>query len=242
MQTSTRGIQFIKDRESFRGTAYRPTPNDVWTVGYGFTVLNGRPVVDGDTMSQEEADRRFPEILAPYEAAVNRGCTLTPNQNQFDAMVSFCFNVGTGDPDAKPKPIEGFLTSSVLRAHNRGDFPAAARAFGLWNKQAGVVIGGLTSRRALESVVYLEPMPGEAALPTLQTVDPEPKFSDSRINQAQIVGGLATATTIASSVSGLKASLDGLGPILELGLLGIVLAVVIYTIYQRTQLRKTGQA
>jgi lysozyme len=94
----------------------------------------------------------FAMALAPRERAVERLCTLKPNQNQFDAMVSLVYNIGEG----------GFAKSSVLKAHNAGDFQGAAKAFLLWNKArvAGElqVVKGLSDRRAREAALYLEPI------------------------------------------------------------------------------------
>ncbi len=246
MITSPKGQQFIKDREAFRSVAYLPTPDDRWTVGYGFTEIDGRPVVSGDTVTRAEADRRFPEIVAEYEDCVAVCVASVPTtQNQFNAMVSLCFNIGKGRrPGEKGK--DGFRTSSVLRAHLRGDYSAAARAFGLWNKQAGKVVDGLTSRRALESVVYLEPDVGSMVQPMPQTVDAEPRYTASGINKGGIVGGavttLAGVQPVLDAVNAFKTGTDSLGTWIVPVLLLVVLGTIGYMLYGRWQLRKQGQA
>lgn len=143
MRLSSDGRARLKQLEGFRATAYQPVPNDRWTIGYGFT----KGVKPGDTITLAEADARLIEELRPYEQAVRDGCTVLPNQNQFDAMVLLCFNIGTG----------GFARSTVLREHNAGNAQAAAQAFALWNKAGGKVYAGLVKRRAQESDLYLTP-------------------------------------------------------------------------------------
>ena len=165
MRLSTDGRMRLKRLEGFRAKAYQPVPNDRLTIGYGFT----KGVRPGDTITPAEADARLVEELRPYEQAVWDGCTAVPSQNQFDAMVLLCFNIGTG----------GFARSSVLKAHNLGDALAAARAFALWNKSSGVVYAGLVRRRAEESGLYLTPAAGHTAplplpIPTPPATPPTP--------------------------------------------------------------------
>ena len=149
MRLSAEGRTRLKRLEGFRAKAYQPVPNDRLTIGYGFT----KGVKPGDTITLAEADARLIEELRPYEQAVWDGCTLRPNQNQFDAMVLLCFNIGAG----------GFARSSALRLHNMGDRAGAAQAFELWNKSSGKVYAGLVRRRAEESDLYLTPPTGHTA-------------------------------------------------------------------------------
>ena len=102
MRLSNPSRERLKRLEGFRSKAYIPVPGDVPTIGYGFT--NG--VKMGDTMTREEADARLIEELRPYEMAVWQACTNEPNQNEFDAMTSLCYNIGTA----------GFKRSTVLKA------------------------------------------------------------------------------------------------------------------------------
>ena len=108
-----------------------------WTIGYGF-IEGVRP---GDTMTQAQADNLLARKLVPYCQAVLQACTIKPNENQFAALVVCAWNIG----------IRGISTSSIIKAHNRGDFAAAARAFCLWNKSRGAVVPGLVTRRAREA-------------------------------------------------------------------------------------------
>lgn len=238
MKTSERGIKLITQFEGFRAQAYRDVVN-VWSIGYGFT----KGVKEGDTITRSEAATRLKRELVEYEDGVLAACTRKPNQNQFDAFVCFAFNVG----------VAGFQRSSVLKAHNRGDDQAAARAFGLWNKAGGKVWPGLTRRRAAEAALYLEPVPGampvdpEAPAQEMpQAVDPERPMTASTINRAGVVaGGTAAVATVAETVqtvNGLKDGVESLGSWLVPVLLVAVVGLCGYIVWERWKQRQGGWA
>lgn len=106
VHVSARGRALIKQFEGFRADAYQDVVG-VWTIGYGFT----RGVQPGQHMTVQQAEARLITELLGYEQAVLGGCALEPNQNQLDAMCSLAWNIG----------IAGFLRSTVLKCHNRGD-------------------------------------------------------------------------------------------------------------------------
>jgi len=231
MKTSTRGISLLIEFEGFRGNAYIPVPGDVPTIGFGFT----KGVKLGDKMTLVQAKERLKTELLEYENAVRMACTHQPNQNQFDALVSFCFNVGA----------TGLRKSSVLKAHNRHDYQAASRAFGLWNKSGGIVYAGLTRRRAAEAALYLEPMElEEVTMP--QAVDPERPMTTSSINRASVVaGGTATVAAVSqtlSVVNQVKSEVATLGDWLIPALLVAVVVLCVYVVYERMRQRKDGWA
>jgi len=258
MKLSDKGRALLESFEGFREQAYIPVPGDVATMGYGFT--DG--VRMGMHMTRAQADARLATELRQYEAAVSSACTNEPNQNQFDAMVCLCWNIG----------ISAFSKSSVVRAHNRGDTNAAANAFRLWNKSGGKVYAGLTRRRMAEANLYLTPVPGaiqravEAIVPDAaadelpadpmpkpddmpQTVDAERPMSESRINKgAVIAGGTATVATISTvsdavnTVATLKDGIESLGTWLVPLLLLIAVGACGYIIWERFQQRKRGDA
>jgi lysozyme len=152
MKTSQRGIAAIMQDEGERLTAYFDIAG-VPTISVGVTDgVTASDVVNKRTITHEESQAMFAMALAPRESAVERLCTLKPNQNQFDAMVSLVYNIGAG----------GFSNSSVLKYHNAGDFANAANSFLLWNKArvAGElqVVKGLASRRTREAALYAEPV------------------------------------------------------------------------------------
>jgi len=142
MMPSTKCADFIKGYEACRLKAYMPTPNDVPTIGWGST---GPDIRLGMTWTQQQADDRFASDLARFGAKVSDLIGAAPTkQNEFDAMTSLAYNIGTGN----------FASSTVLRKHKAGDHDGAAAAFSLWNKQKGVVLNGLTKRRAAEAAMY----------------------------------------------------------------------------------------
>lgn len=150
MTPSAKCIAFIQGFEQCRLTAYKPTPNDVWTIGWGSTGPDVRP---GVVWTQAQADARFARDLADFAAGVTHELAGSPTtQGQFDALVSFAYNVGLDD-DADTL-AEGLGDSTLLRKHKAGDYAGAALEFAKWNKQKGVVLNGLTRRRAGEAAMY----------------------------------------------------------------------------------------
>lgn len=238
MKTSARGVKLITDFEGFRANAYQDVVG-VWTIGYGFT----KGVKKGDKITREEAGRRLRGELTEYEHGVTKACRVPPNQNQFDALVCFAFNVG----------VAGMSRSSVIKAHNREDYQAAARAFGLWNKAGGKVWPGLTRRRAAEGALYLEPVPDEVSDPIEgpvdempQAVDEERPMTASTINRASVVAGgtaaVATVAETARTVADVKYSVASMGDWLVPILLLLVVALCGYIIWERVRQRREGFA
>jgi lysozyme len=228
MNTSPRGIALLKQFEGFKQDAYQDVVG-VWTIGYGFT----EGVKAGDIMSRDQAEERLREELQDYERTVLRACgDKTPNQNQFDAMVCLAWNIGR----------EGFKTSTVAKAHRRGDFEAAARAFNLWNKAGGKVVRGLVRRRAAEAALYLEPIMDTESMP--QRLDGESRFTDSRINKAGIAtAGTATIATVAEVTSTVRAIKDDADTLREWAMpIALVIIVVLagYIVWTRIKMRKDG--
>jgi lysozyme len=95
MKTSQKGIELIKLFEGCKLKSYK-CPANVWTIGYGNTFyLDGSKVLMGQKISQVEADMLMLKLLPKYEATVIKNIKVTVNQNQFDALVSFCWNCGS---------------------------------------------------------------------------------------------------------------------------------------------------
>ena len=144
MRTSPAGRAFIGRHEGLRLTAYRDAAG-IWTIGYGHTAAAGSPVpVAGMTITAAEADAILGRDLARFEAAVTRLVTVALAQGEFDALVSFTFNVGEG----------ALGRSTLLKKLNAGDRAGAAAEFGRWNKAGGRVLAGLTRRRAEERAMF----------------------------------------------------------------------------------------
>ncbi len=143
MKTSKKGIELIKEFEGCQLTAYR-CPAGVWTIGYGHT--NG--VQKGDKITKKQADAFLKEDIVKYENGVNKYVTVSLNQNQFDALVSFIYNIG----------IAAFQTSTLRRKLNAEDYTGAAKEFVRWNKSGGQVLNGLTRRRNAEKKLFETPV------------------------------------------------------------------------------------
>lgn len=141
MKLGTPGAALIKSREQLRLRAYKPTPTDKWTIGWGHT---GPEVVEGVTWVLSQAEQAFARDTQWAATAVMRHVDTLLTQNQFDALVAFVFNVG------EPQ----FKGSTLLRVLNTGDYAGAAGHFAEWNHQAGKVLAGLTVRRAQERALF----------------------------------------------------------------------------------------
>ena len=145
MQTSDKGIALIKQFEGCKLTAYQDSVG-VWTIGYGWTQpVDGKPIRAGMTINQETAERLLKTGLVSYESAVSRLVKVGLTQGQFDALVSFTYNLGA----------RSLSTSTLLRKLNAGDYAGAADEFLRWNKAGGKVLNGLTRRREAERALFL---------------------------------------------------------------------------------------
>ncbi|WP_438404399.1 lysozyme [Citrobacter freundii] len=145
MQTSDKGIALIKQFEGCRLTAYQDSVG-VWTIGYGWTQpVDGKPIRAGMTIKQETAERLLKTGLVSYENDMSRLVKVDLTQGQFDALVSFTYNLGA----------RSLSTSTLLRKLNAGDYAGASDEFLRWNKAGGKVLNGLTRRREAERALFL---------------------------------------------------------------------------------------
>lgn len=139
MKISQRGIDLIK---SFEGCKLQPyhCSAGVLTIGYGHT---GPDVKASLVITQETAEALLRKDLAKFEAGVLKA-TKKCTQGQFDALVSFAFNLGLG----------ALGDSTLLKMHNAGEYDEAAKQFVRWNRAGGKVLAGLTRRREAEAKLY----------------------------------------------------------------------------------------
>ena len=145
MQTSEKGIALIKQFEGCKLTAYQDSVG-VWTIGDGWTQpVDGKPIRARMTIKQETAERLLKTGLVSYESDVSRLVKVGLTQGQFDALVSFTYNLGA----------RSLSTSTLLRKLNAGDYAGAADEFMHWNKAGGKVLNGLTRRREAERALFL---------------------------------------------------------------------------------------
>ena len=142
----TSNVDIIKDFEGFRSEPYL-CPAQVATIGYGSTrYANGKPVLIGDkAITEAEAEKLLYDTLGQYEDAVNKNVTVGLTQNMFDALVSFVYNVGSGN----------FMKSTLLKKLNKEDYHGAADEFLKWDKAGGKALAGLTRRRKAERALFL---------------------------------------------------------------------------------------
>lgn len=140
------GLDLIKHFEGLRLKAYRDAVG-VWTIGYGHTDMTGNPprVRAGLTITAGEAEEILRRDLKKYEEAVREAVTVDLNDNQYSALVSFCYNVGPGN----------LRKSSVLKRVNAGRFDEVPSRLMLWNKAGGRVLKGLTRRREAEGKLFM---------------------------------------------------------------------------------------
>ena len=141
MKTSEEGKKFIKEKEGLRLEAYRCS-GGILTIGYGHTA----GVVPGMIINKIQAEKFFLEDLEQKaEAIINRLVKVQLTQGQYDALVSFVFNLGAGN----------LMKSTLLKLLNAGDYTGAAEQFERWNKSGGKVTAGLVKRRAEEKQMFL---------------------------------------------------------------------------------------
>lgn len=144
MQVSPAGVALTKSMEGCMLTAY-PDPASggaPFTCGYGHT---GSDVKPGMAITQAQANAWLEYDLARSAQIVNSLVHVHLNQNQFDALVDFVFNVGAGN----------FRSSTLLRLLNAGNFAAAADQFSRWTQAAGKTMPGLVKRRAAERALFV---------------------------------------------------------------------------------------
>jgi lysozyme len=143
MITSTAGRNLIKKFESLRLTGYLDAIG-IPTIGYGTTIMEGREVRVGEHITEEEAERFFAKDLAKFENFVRDLVTVPLTQPQFDALVSFTYNLGPTN----------LRKSTLLRLLNSGRIKEAQGQFLRWNRAGGKVLKGLTRRRLAEAVLF----------------------------------------------------------------------------------------
>ena len=145
-KTSKKGIDLIKKYEGFRSKPYL-CPAKVPTIGYGATYYpNGQKVKLSDpAIDEKHASILLEAMLVPYEKAVDSFCRDDINQNQFDALVSFAYNVG----------ISALKNSTLLKKVNKNpNDKSIEKEFLKWRFARGKELPGLVKRRTEESKLY----------------------------------------------------------------------------------------
>jgi lysozyme len=140
MNISDEGFDLIKHFEGCELEAYKCVAG-VWTIGYGYT----KDVQEGDVWDKEKAEfMLWRELEDEYEVYVNDLVTVPINQSQFDALVSWVYNLGPAN----------LKNSTMLKKLNAGEYEEVPSQMKKWNKANGKVLEGLIRRRAAESLLF----------------------------------------------------------------------------------------
>lgn len=146
MTPSENCYSLIRHFEGCRLKAYK-CPAGIWTIGYGNTQYeDGRMVKEGDVITQSRAATLLQFIVAKFAISTDMMVKQEIRQHEFDALVSFCYNVGVGNLEK----------STLLRKVNkRSPVDEVVAEFMKWNKARGQELAGLTRRRASEAYLFI---------------------------------------------------------------------------------------
>lgn len=139
MSPSNDCLAIIREFEGLRLQSYK-CPAGFWTIGYGST---GPDIGPGLTWTQAQAEQRLHDDVSRFAEGVSK-LVGKATQGQFDALVSFAYNLGLG----------ALRSSTLLKLHRAGDYAGAAEQFARWTKAAGRVLPGLVRRRVAEARLY----------------------------------------------------------------------------------------
>lgn len=150
MQMSQHGLSLLEQWEGFKLQVYKDSAG-LPTIGVGHLLtrseltsgkinINGVPVQYANGLTQQQVNDLLAQDLKPTEQAVNGGVKVALNQNQFDALTSFAFNVGTG----------AFTGSTLLKVLNQGQYDQVPTQLLRWTRSGGQVVQGLLNRRQNE--------------------------------------------------------------------------------------------
>lgn len=176
MKISQRGIDLIKQFEGCRLTAYKD-PAGVWTIGYGHT----ESVKQGMKITQEQAEELLKKDLAVYEAKVEKYSKYNWNQNQFDALVSFAYNIGSIDQ---------------LTSNGRRSIKTISDKILEYKKAGGKTLEGLVRRRKAEKELFDKAVEGDSAqkgaeasisTPAKEKAEEKPQTSSYKVGQTYTI-------------------------------------------------------
>ena len=143
MKLSAAGLALIEEFEGLRLESYQDGAG-IWTIGYGTTRHDGLPVEEGEACTPQMAVQWLSEDVSEAEESVNELVTVPVSQNQFDALVSFTYNLGRGS----------LAGSTLLKNLNSDSFELAAAQFPKWCFVAGKESPGLLRRRVAEQSMF----------------------------------------------------------------------------------------
>ncbi len=138
------GYAIIRDAEGFRSKAYLDT-GGVWTIGFGtIKYPNGTSVQKGDVCTTQQAEQWLKNDCKWVDACLDKNVKVNLNQNQFDALASFVYNIGE----------TAFVKSTMLTLINQNSLTLAANQFDRWVYDNGKKIQGLVNRRSKEKELF----------------------------------------------------------------------------------------
>ncbi|WP_273721301.1 MULTISPECIES: lysozyme [unclassified Bartonella] len=188
---SQEGLALIKQWEGLRLNAYKDAIG-VWTIGYGHTNSAGKPFVHkGMTVTEKQAENLLRQDLRQFENTVEQAVHVSLTDEQFAALVSFCYNVGT----------TAFCNSTLLKKLNNGEYEGVPAELQKWTKAGGKRLQGLVHRRVAEAGLWAKGAFVSSNYQTVETKDSTTLFKAEAL--APIIG----------SFSGLGGLLAGNGPV-----------------------------
>jgi len=151
MSVNQATLNLIETFEGLRLEAYQDSVG-IWTIGYGHASF----VQEGDTCTKEQAEEYLKVDLQHAEEAVQGAMTVDLTDNQYGALVSFCYNVGPGVPGRKDGLVHlaSGGQSHLLIYCNQNEFVVAAEEFPKWARAGGQIIQGLMNRRLAEQALF----------------------------------------------------------------------------------------
>ena len=234
MQTSPAGRGAIARREGTVLTAYQDSAG-IWTIGTGHTSAAGEPkVTKGMKITAMYADKILSNDLAAVEKAVNSAVKVPLNQNEFDALVSLCFNIGG----------TAFRKSTLVRKLNAGDRKGAADQFLVWNKVTvngkKVALRGLTARRQDERYQFLKAVtePAKPVVIEKPVVVEKPVVADPGELEQSPAKSKTVWTWLLTAIGAPIAAFGNLDWRVQLAIVAIVVGFAIYGIKRRFDLAK----
>lgn len=139
MKISSEGIELIKKFEGCETTAYQDSVG-VWTIGFGHT----KGVQEGQSCSMQDAETMLSEEMDEYEGYINSMVDVDLNQNEFDSLVAWVYNLGPTN----------LRESTLLKILNAGDKDGIPEQINRWNRAGGKILQGLVRRREAESLMF----------------------------------------------------------------------------------------
>lgn len=211
MKVSAAGINLIKEFEGVRLKSYK-CPAGVWTIGVGHTSAAGPPVVKpGMEITNAQATKILAQDLVQFEDGVEAAVKVPLTQNQFDALVSFTFNVGLG----------AFQKSTLLKKLNAGQYDAVPAELMKWTKAGGKELPGLVRRRRAEAALWRGVDDNKAVKQDARLTPDLPQPSKTMVkskegNAALLTGGAATLSAVNDAAQQVKETGDTFTSLLDL--------------------------